>query len=261
MGPQRRLGIYIGYESPSIIKYLEPMTGDLFKARFADCHFDESVFPTLGGEYKQLEKEIDWNAFSLSHLDPRTKQCELEVQKIIHLQNIANQLPDAFTDLPRVTKSHIPVVNAPIRIDIPGGQSNSANESKPRLKRGRPIGSKDKNPRKRKGANQDGHIMEAGPLEEVQDIANHKTPEEVQVPESNDNEEISISYVNTEKIWNRKDIVVDNNFAYYIAVEIMKQDEDFEPKSVEECKQRNDWKLLCKLTHHLAQECSRIELS
>ena len=44
MGPQRRFGIYIGYESPSIIKYLEQLMGDLFTARFADCHFDESVF-------------------------------------------------------------------------------------------------------------------------------------------------------------------------------------------------------------------------
>ena len=122
MGPQRRLGIYVGYESPSIIKYLEPMTGDLFKARFADCHFDESVYPTLGGEHKSLGKEIDWNSSSLSHLDPRTNQCEQEVQRIIYLQNIANQLPDAFTNLPRITKSHIPAVNAPVRVDIPMGQ-------------------------------------------------------------------------------------------------------------------------------------------
>ena len=69
MGPQRRLGINVGYESLSILTYLEPMTGDLFTARFADCHFDESVYPTVGGEHKQLEKEIDWNALSLSHLD------------------------------------------------------------------------------------------------------------------------------------------------------------------------------------------------
>ena len=41
MGPQRRLGIYVGYESPTIIKYLETTNGDLFTARFADCHFDE----------------------------------------------------------------------------------------------------------------------------------------------------------------------------------------------------------------------------
>ena len=32
MGPQRRLGIYVGFDSPSIIRYLEPLTGDLFKA-------------------------------------------------------------------------------------------------------------------------------------------------------------------------------------------------------------------------------------
>ena len=81
MGPQRRLKIYVGYESPSIIKYLEPTTGDLFSARFADCHFDESNFPTLGGESKQLEKEIIWKELSLSHLNPRTKQCELEFKR------------------------------------------------------------------------------------------------------------------------------------------------------------------------------------
>jgi hypothetical protein len=44
MGPHRRLGIYVGYESPSIIKYLEPTTRDLFTTRFADCHFDEQIF-------------------------------------------------------------------------------------------------------------------------------------------------------------------------------------------------------------------------
>ena len=112
MGPQRRMWIYVEHESPSIIKYLEPSTGDLFTARFADCHFDELSFPTLGGENKPSEKEISWNELSLSHFDPRTKQCELEVQKIIHLQNLTNQLANAFTYAKKVTKSHIPVVIA-----------------------------------------------------------------------------------------------------------------------------------------------------
>ena len=49
MGPQRRIGIYVGLDLSSIIKYLEPMTGDVFRARFADCHFNETVFPQLGG--------------------------------------------------------------------------------------------------------------------------------------------------------------------------------------------------------------------
>ena len=56
MGPQRRLGIYVGFDSPSIISYLEPLTGDVFIAHFADCHFNESVFPSLGRE-KSIPKE------------------------------------------------------------------------------------------------------------------------------------------------------------------------------------------------------------
>ena len=146
MGPQMRLGIYVGNESPSIIKYLKPSTGDLFTARFADFHFDEKLYLTLGGETKQLV--INWNALSLSHYDPRTKQCEQEIQKIIHLQNLASQLPNAFTDPKRVTKSHIPAANAPIRIVVPKGQLITANEIKGQLKRDRPVGSKDTNPRK-----------------------------------------------------------------------------------------------------------------
>ena len=148
MRHQRRLGIYVGYESPSIIKYLEPSTRDLFTARFADCHFDEKIYLSLGGETKQLV--ISWNELSLSHYDPRTKQCEQEVQKIIHLQNLASQLLDAFIDPKRVTKSHIPATNAPIRIVVPEGQLITANKIKGQLKRGRPVGSKDTNPRKRK---------------------------------------------------------------------------------------------------------------
>ena len=58
---------------PSIIKYLEPSTRDMFTARFVDYHFDESNFPTTGGENKQLNRETSWNELSLSHFDPRTK--------------------------------------------------------------------------------------------------------------------------------------------------------------------------------------------
>ena len=50
MGPQRRLDIYVGFDSPSIIRYLETLTGDMLTARFADCRFDETVFPNLVGE-------------------------------------------------------------------------------------------------------------------------------------------------------------------------------------------------------------------
>ena len=58
MGPQRRLEIYVGFDSPSIIRYLEPLTDDVFTAHFTNCHFNESVFPSLGGDLKNDEKLV-----------------------------------------------------------------------------------------------------------------------------------------------------------------------------------------------------------
>ena len=57
------------------------------------------------------------------------------------MHNLANQLPDAFIDTKKVTKSHITAANTPARIDVPVGQLT--NESKIRLKHGRLASSKD----------------------------------------------------------------------------------------------------------------------
>ena len=69
------------------MRYLEPLTGDVFTARFVDCHFNESVFPSLGGEklIPEERREISWKASTMTHLNPHTNQCELKVQRIIHL--------------------------------------------------------------------------------------------------------------------------------------------------------------------------------
>ena len=238
MGPQRRLGIYVGYETASIIRYLEPLTGDVFKARFDDCHFNEAMFPALGGENKKRENDVSWCVPSLSHLDPRTKQCETEVQKIIHLQDIANQLPDAFTDTNRVTKSHIPAANAPARVEIPSKAIDNkiAHESQKRLKRGRPIGSKDKNPRKRKAL-----VKEIDHKEnDLDKTVNTETSHEKDVDDTN--KEISINYGHTHIIWNRYEMEnIDEIFSYSIASDIMGGDDDPEPKSVNDCQNRHDW--------------------
>ena len=103
MGPQRRIGIYISFDSLSIIRYLEPLTDNVFKAHFEDCHFDENIFSSLGkaNSVPEAREEITWNNPKLSHFDPRTNQCELKLQRIIYLQNIANQLPDVFTSSER----------------------------------------------------------------------------------------------------------------------------------------------------------------
>jgi hypothetical protein len=268
MGPQRRLEIYVGFDSPSIIRYLEPLTGDIFKARFEDCHFDENLFPLLGKEKSlpEARQEITWNNSTLSHFDPRTNECELEVQRIIHLQSIANQLPDAFTDNKKIVKSHIPAANTPAKIEVPVGQSINiaANESKVRLKHGRPIGAKDKIPRKRKAqGNEISTPEEALPTKQVTKIDPSKLsvqnspknksseeepleekspeelpPEEEHIPENN---EISINYVSTGEILDRNKIVVDNIFSFKVAIDITRSNDDIEPKTVEECRRRNDW--------------------
>ena len=82
----------------------------------------------------------------MSYLDPFTNQCELEVQRTIHLQNLTNKLQDAFIDTKKVTKSYIPAANTPAHIDVLVGQLT--NESKIRLKCGRLVGSNDVTPRK-----------------------------------------------------------------------------------------------------------------
>ena len=72
------------------------MTGDLFIARFVDCHFDEDNFPSIENpkafkEEKQKKKDnFSWREKDLTHLDPRTSECENEVQRIIRLQEITN---------------------------------------------------------------------------------------------------------------------------------------------------------------------------
>ena len=63
-------------------------------------------------------------------MDPRTKESELEVQRIIHLQNIANNLPDAFTNLKSISKSHNPAVNVPERVEIPIKVTQLPNQNK-----------------------------------------------------------------------------------------------------------------------------------
>ena len=109
MGPHRKLGVYVGYETSFIIKYLEPKIGDLFTARYADSIFDEDHFQALGGGlYLKSKKcwEVEWNGVGIHSIDPRTRDAELEVQRIIHLQQLANNLPDAFTNIRGVSKSH-----------------------------------------------------------------------------------------------------------------------------------------------------------
>ena len=245
MGHQRRLGIYVGFLSASIIHYLESLTGNLFTARFADCHFDEYVFPPLGEDKPNSNKwhEITWNTPSLLHLDPRTKQSELEVQRIIHLQDLADQLLDALTDPNKVLKSHILAINAPAHIEIPIGDLGNviASTSKPRLKRGRPIESKDYFPRKRKSNKlltpveytfneitpEEPITIQSAPVEPntLQGLKETATRVAITDQLSPINEEISINYMNQGEIWDRRHTLVNNAF-FQVAKGIMQNNDD-----------------------------------
>ena len=253
MGPQRKKGIYVGYETSSILRYLEPLIGDLFTARFADCHFDETVFPPLGGEtnvnVRNEHRELTWNVPTLSHLDPRTVHSEIEVRRII--QNVAHSMPDAFSDLAKVTRSHIPAANVPARIDVPVERRTTMAASQsvvPAQKRGRPSGSKDSNPRKRTNLAQTnpmditistdpsheivqdyGYVLETNTLGD----ASMSAP----IPE---NREISTNFACLSENWNRNEIIVDDVFVFAVATEIISSD-DIEPRSVDDCQRRVDW--------------------
>jgi hypothetical protein len=255
MGPHRKLGIYVRYESLSIIKYLEPRNGDLFTARYADSIFDEEHFLALGGGLYLNNKEcreIEWSASSIQSLDPCTRETKLEVQQIIHLQNLANNLPDSFTDIRGVSKSHIPAANAPERVEIPLQGMDSTRT--PHLTK-RERKSDDSVSAKQGCLHQ--QVIEKNAMRSLSDIpavthlegerpsanvrtnkstrtseqpvsnnlGNHKEPDDLV-------EEIAINYVETGELYNRKTTIVDIDFVSRIAVAIT---ENPEPKSMAEC--------------------------
>jgi hypothetical protein len=120
MSHHRKLGIYVGFQSPFILKYLEPLTSDLFTARFVDCIFNEDHFSTLEGDNKFIDdgRKIVWDDKTILSSDPRTKETDLQV-KILELHQIASNLSDMFTDYKGVTKYLNHAVNAPYRVDVP----------------------------------------------------------------------------------------------------------------------------------------------
>ena len=115
----------------------------------------------------------------MTHLDPHTNQCELEVQRIIHLQNLANQLPNAFIDIKKVTKSYIPTANTLTWIDVPVGQLT--NESKICLKCGRLVGSKDVTSRKMRTQEKLDTLKKVIKMTDKFKIDKSRTPEEAQI--------------------------------------------------------------------------------
>lgn len=149
--PKRQLGIYIGFESPSILRYLDPITGDSFVAHISMCKFNENLFPRLSTEEQTAQEcgfKFDQPDTVTLHKDPYNGQGEKEVRRILHLQGIANNAPHVFAPTERITRSDInQAANYPARVQI---DSTPAHVMDPLKKRGRPAGAKDLIPRKRR---------------------------------------------------------------------------------------------------------------
>ena len=132
------------------------------------------------------------------------------------MQNLANQLPDAFTNTKKVTKSHVPNANTLARIDVLEGQL--PNESQKRLKGERPFGSKDTTPQKRRTQRHNANIEHNAYVkayveqETPKEVHNKEVAlEEAQVPK---NSEISISYVHKGDKWDRNNFVINKYFCF-----------------------------------------------
>ena len=124
------------------------------------------------------------------------------------------------------------------------------------MKRGRPVGVKDKIPQKRKVQEKQVAIYkEAIPRKQVTEIIDLSKTYEKKSPENKpfeelspekdqvlENNEISIHYVHTGEIWDRNKIVVNNIFSYKVALDITRSNaNEYGPQTVGECQRRNDW--------------------
>ena len=96
-------GVYIGFDSPSVIRYLIPSTGVLHKARFQNCKFDETTFLSVTVSIPNAPLDFWAPETLILNPDPRTTLTDSEVKKILDLKNLAEKLPDGFTNIPRVT--------------------------------------------------------------------------------------------------------------------------------------------------------------
>ncbi|KAM1175401.1 hypothetical protein COP2_028526 [Malus domestica] len=169
---------------------------------------------------------------------------------------------NAFTNLARITRSYIPAVNVPVKMDVPNVRRTSLLEahdanfgdprtlaasqsSAPTHKHGKPFSSMDSHLKKRKPTKQ-------APEELVVNLTVaylfYPTHEEILdygsiVEQTNplpENHEISVYYPSLDDVWCRNEMIIDNTLAYAIATKIMSNN-DIEPHSFNECRHRIDW--------------------
>ena len=110
IGTHRFEAIYLGFDSPNIIRYMDIGNGNILKARFVNCKFVKNVFPKLITDSTKKSVPLTFKAPETSTLnpDPRTALADTEVQKLLNLKDLADQIPDGFYSGPRVLRNPLP---------------------------------------------------------------------------------------------------------------------------------------------------------
>ena len=107
IGAHRQEGVYVGFDSPSIIRYLDPTTY-LYKARFANCRFIETTFLKLSIPLNPQTLTFGAPESLSLNPDPPTPLSNTEVTKLLTLKSLAETTPDGFSTQPRIIRNPLP---------------------------------------------------------------------------------------------------------------------------------------------------------
>ena len=108
IGSHRQKGIYGGFVSLSIIRYIDPITRSLYKVRFVNCKFLEDKFPTLTPSPTQIPLNFGTPETLTMNPNPPTSLANTEVTKLLNLRALAENSPDGFSTEPRIIRNPIP---------------------------------------------------------------------------------------------------------------------------------------------------------
>jgi hypothetical protein len=191
-------------------------------------------------------------------LDPCTQEIELQVQKIINLQNIINNLADAFIYYNGVIKSWNHAINAPERVETskkttpaPSTKKRGRAETtrKDTASEKRPEKKKSKAPSKSKNMIQPEIEQHHSNANDPQSSFQTRYTNETRTSEIPNNlilknhdvskgiEEISINYTSFEKVYDRNITIADLYYSTIIAKSFLNNPD---PKTMLECKRHSD---------------------
>ena len=117
MQPHRIKGIYLRFDSPSVIRYKLPHKDDILKAQFRNCKFIETSVPGAMSRFQsKRSKPLNFKDQETVTLipDPRTALTDVEVRKLLDLQALADKIPGGFQSGPGIVHSPVPGAGNPV---------------------------------------------------------------------------------------------------------------------------------------------------